>query len=281
MVYLRKLISWLGGNINDDELCSKNEESKAEVGNPSIAQKKIRKPEGTKDEKFKKRKGSSAGITRHQRERIYERWDKEKPLIEELVREKSLELRKAFYKSIKKDEFSNIVSDGRVDVINRFLDSHKIFGESNSSTQNEELRKRARRLIKSLVNKLEDDDLKLGFDGSKLPDNGLDFEFWVAAQLKKFGWDATVTTGSADQGVDVMAIKAGVKVGIQCKLYSSNVGNKAVQEIIAAKSYFDFDHGAVITNAGYTKSAQELANKSKIKLLNQFDITEFDRIFLP
>lgn len=280
MMYLRKFLFWIRENINDDDFHSKNKDSKAGVGNPSIAQKAIKKPKCTNGEKLKKRKGSSAGITKHQRERIYERWDKEKPLIEALVREKSMELRKAFYKSIKKDEFSNIVLDGRVEVINGFLDSHKIFGGSRSSTQNDELRKRARRLIKNLVSKLEDDDLKSGFDGSKLPDNGLDFEFWVAAQLRKFGWDAAATTVSGDQGVDVVAIKNSVKVGIQCKLYSTNVGNKAVQEIIAAKAYFDFDYGAVITNAGYTRSAKELADKSRVRLLSQFDISEFDRIFL-
>ncbi|MCR9148229.1 MAG: restriction endonuclease [Rhodobacteraceae bacterium] len=121
---------------------------------------------------------------------------------------------------------------------------------------------------------------KKGFDPNTIPSDGFEFEHWVANSLKHFGWDAAATNGAGDQGVDVIAKKQGVSVGIQCKLYSSNVGNKAVQEIIAARGFFDLDYGCVISNAGYTQSAQDLACKSEIKLLSHFDIPNFNRIFL-
>lgn len=119
-----------------------------------------------------------------------------------------------------------------------------------------------------------------GFDATSIPEDGFEFEGWVATNLKKFGWEAEATQGSGDQGLDVIASKNGCKVGIQCKLYSSNVGNKAVQEINAAKAHFNLDKGAVLTNAGYTKSARELAKTCDVLLLSHYDISRFDELFL-
>ena len=47
---------------------------------------------------------------------------------------------------------------------------------------------------------------------------GHDFEYYCADLLKKRGFvDVTVTKGSGDYGVDVLAEKDGVTYGIQCK----------------------------------------------------------------
>jgi len=53
-----------------------------------------------------------------------------------------------------------------------------------------------------------------------------DFEVFCAEELSRSGWAARVTTQSRDQGVDVVAEKAGIRVVLQCKLYSNPVGNK-------------------------------------------------------
>ena len=118
------------------------------------------------------------------------------------------------------------------------------------------------------------------FDPQSIPSNGFEFERWVAENLRKFGWDTSVTAASGDQGVDVIAEKSGIKVGIQCKLYNGSVGNKAVQEVIAAQKFHKFHRAAVISNASYTKSAKELSLSSKVQLLNHHDIPNFDRLFL-
>ncbi|MFC5849610.1 restriction endonuclease [Deinococcus petrolearius] len=49
------------------------------------------------------------------------------------------------------------------------------------------------------------------------------------------GWRAEATRGSSDQGADVIAVgPGGVRVAVQVKHYRNNVGNAAVQEIVAA-----------------------------------------------
>src|ERR1035438_4284004 len=89
---------------------------------------------------------------------------------------------------------------------------------------------------------------------------GAEFEVFCANQLQSCGWAVRVTPLCRDQGVDVIAEKNGLLVALQCKLYSSPVGNKAVQEIAAGRVYQQAHHGAVVTNGTYTASAEQLAD---------------------
>ena len=107
--------------------------------------------------------------------------------------------------------------------------------------------------------------------------NPFDYEHFCAAILNENGWNARATQGSGDQGVDVIAEKDACRVAIQCKLYSSNVGNKAVQEIIAGSIHVDADYRVVVSNRDYTKSAYEIAEKSKVRLLHHNDLQDLDR----
>jgi restriction system protein len=98
-------------------------------------------------------------------------------------------------------------------------------------------------------------------------ETGEDYEHWVAEQLRRKGWSAKVTPARGDKGIDVIAKKNGKTVGIQCKRYSSNVGNSPVQEILAAQAYYDLDTLAVVTTVGFTPAAKELASRTGVKLL--------------
>jgi hypothetical protein len=121
------------------------------------------------------------------------------------------------------------------------------------------------------ANELENNDL----DDITDP---LEYERGVADRLKILGWNARVTPGSGDQGVDVVANKAGKCLVIQCKLYSYPVGNKAVQEVYAAKQYEKADFAAVITNASFTASARQLASSTGVILLHHEDLVQLDNL---
>lgn len=89
---------------------------------------------------------------------------------------------------------------------------------------------------------------------------GHEFEFWCADALRKLGYHhVEVTPGSGDQGVDVLAQKDGIKYAVQCKRYSSDLGNKPVQEVHAGKAIYHCHVGVVITNQHFTTGAKELA----------------------
>lgn len=97
--------------------------------------------------------------------------------------------------------------------------------------------------------------------------DGHEFESFCATLLKRNGFkNVSVTKGSGDQGIDVLATKDGIKYGIQCKCYSSEVGNKAVQEAFSGKTFYNRHVGVVLTNNYFTPSAKELAEKNGIIL---------------
>ena len=106
--------------------------------------------------------------------------------------------------------------------------------------------------------------------------DGHTFEHYCADLLTENGYEnVEVTKGSGDQGLDVIAYRDGVKYGIQCKCYSSDIGNKAVQEAFAGKTYYNCHVAAVLTNRHFTKSAKELAESNKVLLWDREKLEEF------
>lgn len=96
---------------------------------------------------------------------------------------------------------------------------------------------------------------------------GQHFETQCAELLKKNGFiNVIVTKKSGDHGADVLAEKDGISYAIQCKYYSSAVGNSAVQEAFSAKSYYRKDIAVVMTNSYFTRPAKEEAAKNQVKL---------------
>lgn len=167
--------------------------------------------------------------------------------------------------SVKYNDYGALVLDLRRRVAREFLSSIGIpykrvdFAESID-------------IVLKTVAKLDEEQKAKGFSTVDLPANGHEFEHWVAEALQGFGWEARATQGSGDQGVDVVAIKDGLSVGIQCKRYSGSVGNKAVQEAFSGAKHMGLDVAAVLTNAEFTRSAKELSASTGVLLLSPEDI---------
>lgn len=101
----------------------------------------------------------------------------------------------------------------------------------------------------------------------------IEFEEHCKALLMNAGWDARTTAGSGDQGADVVCEAKGRRLVIQCKYYNQPVGNAAVQEVVGARLFYTAHLAAVVSNAPFTKSAQELAKKSDVALLHHTKLT--------
>lgn len=105
--------------------------------------------------------------------------------------------------------------------------------------------------------------------------DGHAFEYYCADLLQKNGFtNVTVTKESCDQGIDILAEKDSVSYGIQCKCYSSDIGNRAVQEAFAGKFFYDCHVAIVLTNRYFTLSAKELAQKNGIVLWDRDKLIE-------
>ncbi len=98
---------------------------------------------------------------------------------------------------------------------------------------------------------------------------GLEYEYTVADYLRSMGYtNVSVTKGSGDFGIDVIAFKNGHKYAVQCKYYRSPVSLDAVQEAVAGKAMYGCDCAMVVTNNTFTKSAKKLANRNNVVLLS-------------
>lgn len=105
--------------------------------------------------------------------------------------------------------------------------------------------------------------------------SGKEYEDQVGKVFDNSGWVTIKTPATGDQGADLICTKANFKLVVQCKFYSGNVGNAAVQEIHAAKSFYGANLGAVVSNAGFTRSAIALAEKLQVLLITDDKLERF------
>jgi restriction system protein len=97
--------------------------------------------------------------------------------------------------------------------------------------------------------------------------SGAMFEQRLAVLFGDLGYRAEVVgKAGGDYGGDLVISKDGKKTLVQAKCWKKNVGVKAVQEAVGARGYYDTDSAMVVTNARFTKQAQELARKNKVEL---------------
>ena len=176
--------------------------------------------------------------------------------------------------TLQHDAYGNIISEkwfSEIDYfINNVLSKNNFINEfiGDPAIRNE-LLKRIDEFVQSTIATESD----LSTDVEQM--SGLDFEVFCANILRKSGWEARVTVGSGDQGIDIVATDDKVKAVFQCKKYSQSVGNAAVQEIIAGKQFEKAQIAAVISTAPFTRSAIQLANSADVYLLHYSELSAF------
>lgn len=105
--------------------------------------------------------------------------------------------------------------------------------------------------------------------------SGYQFEEYISRLLKaNHFYDITLTQGSNDYGIDILAYKAKEKYAFQCKKYSSKVGVHAVQQVSSGAMYYDCDKAVVITNSIYTSQAIRLASSLGIELWGEAELKQ-------
>ena len=106
--------------------------------------------------------------------------------------------------------------------------------------------------------------------------DGHAFEAFCADLLCKNGFEKVEKTkGSGDQGVDILAEKDGIRFAIQCKCYSSDLGNKPIQEVFAGKSIYNCQVAVVMTNRYFTVGGLEASKATGVLLWDRRKLQEF------
>lgn len=108
--------------------------------------------------------------------------------------------------------------------------------------------------------------------------SGVEFERLLKAYFEKQGYNVSLTSTSNDYGADLVLKKGGTITVVQAKRYKGKVGNKAVQEIVGAKGYYNAKNCMVVSNSFYTTNAIALAKANDVLLWDRNDLTEKFRI---
>jgi hypothetical protein len=96
--------------------------------------------------------------------------------------------------------------------------------------------------------------------------SGTHFEVFVADLFEAMGHRVVVLGGAGDQGVDIVVNPRGKRIAVQCKNHSRPVNNKAVQEVYAGARHHRCVEAWVVSPAGYTRGAVELASSTDVLL---------------
>ena len=96
--------------------------------------------------------------------------------------------------------------------------------------------------------------------------SGLEFESYLEKMFRNMHYFVKLTPKTNDQGADLILTRDGIRTAVQAKRYSKPVGNRAVQEVISAREYYDCNKALVVTNNKFTKSAVELARRTNVQL---------------
>lgn len=97
--------------------------------------------------------------------------------------------------------------------------------------------------------------------------SGYEFESLLEKIFKTMNYHVILTPKTQDQGADLIMERDNQRTVVQAKCYKNqNVGNGAVQEIVAAKKYYQADRALVVTNSFFTSSAIELAEINNVEL---------------
>lgn len=106
---------------------------------------------------------------------------------------------------------------------------------------------------------------------------GEEWEEWLTAVFEYHGYGVEATKTTGDQGVDLIVKYGTIRIAVQAKGYAGAVGNAAVQEVVAGKSFYDCSRMAVITNSTFTKAARELAACNDCILIGEAEIERLVR----
>ena len=96
--------------------------------------------------------------------------------------------------------------------------------------------------------------------------SGIEFEEFLRVHFEKKGYQVKTTKKSNDYGADLLLKKKHETTIVQAKRYGRNIGIEAIQQAVAARTYYHADYAIVCTNQYFTNSAVNLANECDVEL---------------
>jgi hypothetical protein len=102
--------------------------------------------------------------------------------------------------------------------------------------------------------------------------DGWAFERSTADVLSKHQFNAVVTSGSGDGGIDIEVTRNGLKGIVQCKAHAAPVGPHVVRDLYGVIHHYGADFGIVVSYGGFTQGAVGFAANKPIFFVDVSDL---------
>ncbi len=106
--------------------------------------------------------------------------------------------------------------------------------------------------------------------------NPFPFEHRVADALEELGWQAGLTNGEGDRGLDVTATMREKQVVVRCLLATSAIDRASVRRTFEDVSSAGTDYIAIVSNADFTSGARQAAMSLRVFLLHHDELTRLE-----
>ena len=101
---------------------------------------------------------------------------------------------------------------------------------------------------------------------------GWEFERWLGLFFEDIGFSVERTPYRGDFGADFILTWNGIRIAVQAKRSSGLVGVRAVQEVVAARAFYNCERAMVVTNSYFTDQAMLLARKNDVRIRYRDDL---------
>jgi restriction system protein len=104
--------------------------------------------------------------------------------------------------------------------------------------------------------------------------SGVEFENFLAAFFRRQGYIVNTTPGSGDQGADLLLYKEDRSIAVQVKQWQGSIGNSAIREAHAGRTFYNTFEAWVITTSFFTGKAVEAARHMGVRLIDGTELAQ-------
>jgi hypothetical protein len=107
--------------------------------------------------------------------------------------------------------------------------------------------------------------------------SGRQFEIELCNLFIKLGFDASITPGSDDKGVDIWINEPDGRTAVQCKAHKKPVGPAVARELLGAMTHFKAKKAILASLSGWSKGVSDYVEEKPIQLINVDDIVRMQK----
>lgn len=107
--------------------------------------------------------------------------------------------------------------------------------------------------------------------------DGRRFELELLMVLKRLGYDVRWTGASGDGGVDIVLLRSGHEIIVQCKAYKKPVGPGPVRDLYGTMIHRNTGEAWLVAASGFSRAAREFASGKKIRLVGVTELLQADK----